>query len=81
MKGDVNLNSSLFSRNQEIRIYKGKLPFWIIAERLGVSENTLLNWMRKELPEDKKAEILRVIDQIKGEVDQHNSKLTRKLRR
>lgn len=59
----------MFVRNQDIRRSKGSIPFWIIAERLGVHENTLLNWMKRELPEEKKREILQVISELKHEME------------
>lgn len=57
----------MFARNEDIRELKGNIPFWIIAERLGVSENTVLNWMKKELTENKKSEFENVINQLKDE--------------
>lgn len=46
---------------------RASVPMWLIAERLGVSEGTILRWMRKELPEEKRDAILAVIWQIQGE--------------
>lgn len=55
--------------NNEIRLYaKGSgVPFWKIAEKLGVSENTFTRIMRKEVSPEKKKEIITIIDQIKKE--------------
>lgn len=53
------------SRNKEIRESKGKVPNWAIAERIGVSENTLLRWMRQEIEGDRKIQILNAIADIK----------------
>jgi hypothetical protein len=41
------------------------LPFWAVADRLGIADTTFSKWLRKELPEEKKQEILKVIDEIK----------------
>lgn len=59
----------LFKRNEDIRLEaKGKgIPLWIVAEELRVSEGTLLNWLRKELPAEKRAEILQIIERLGGE--------------
>lgn len=53
--------------NLEIRqqIKDSGLPFWYVADQLGVADTTFSKWLRKELPEDKKAAILQVIEQAK----------------
>ena len=38
---------------------------WEVAEAIGVSEMTLVKWMRFELPEDKRQRVLQAIEQIK----------------
>ena len=38
---------------------------WEVAEAMGVSEMTLVKWMRFELPEDKRQRVLQAIEQIK----------------
>ena len=58
----------MFTRNKDIREMKGNIPFWIIAEKLGVSENTVLNWLKKELSEEKRLEFVEAINQIKKEL-------------
>ena len=49
--------------NQEIRksAQVAGVRNWEIAEYIGVSEGTLCRWMRRELPEDKKRQILAAI--------------------
>ena len=37
---------------------------WEIAARLGISEQTLVRWLRMPLPNEKTAEIIRVIAEI-----------------
>lgn len=58
----------MFKRNEEIRIAKGKIPTWVIAERLGIHENTLYHIMRKKLPEVEKQRILAAIHEIQTEM-------------
>lgn len=57
----------MFKRNDDIRNIKGNIPFWVIAERLGVHENTLHNWMKKEMSNDRKQAVLKAIEYIKTE--------------
>lgn len=53
--------------NAEIRklIRKKRLRHYEIAEALGVNEFTFSRWLRNELPDKKKREIIKVIEQIK----------------
>lgn len=39
---------------------------WAVADVMGVSECTFSKWMRKELPPEKKQEIFKAIEQLKG---------------
>ena len=57
--------------NQDIReeARKAGVKLWQIADELGISEPTITRLMRKELTAEKKAEILKIIAQLK-EVDQ-----------
>ncbi|RLL47826.1 hypothetical protein D8M04_00665 [Oceanobacillus piezotolerans] len=57
----------MFKRNDDIREAKGNIPFWILAEHLNIHENTLLNWMKKEMPEEKKKSIFNAIEAAKKE--------------
>lgn len=57
----------MFNRNEDIKKAKGFIPNWVIAEKLGVSENTIYRWMRQELSDDKKQRILNAIKDIKRE--------------
>lgn len=52
-------------RNIEVRKAKGKIPNWIIAEKLGIHENSLYRLLRQELSKDKKEEILSIIHELK----------------
>lgn len=58
----------MLKRNQDIRKIKGNIPFWAIAERLEIHENTFYNWMKSEMGSGRKQEVLKVIDEIKNEM-------------
>ena len=53
--------------NREIkdRIRQAGTTQWRVAEALGVSEGTLLRWLRHELTADRKAAILAAIEKAK----------------
>jgi FKBP-type peptidyl-prolyl cis-trans isomerase (trigger factor) len=59
----------MFKRNPDIRTAKGKIPNWVIAERLGIHENTMYSWMRKQLNDSEKQLILEAIRKIKLEIE------------
>ncbi|MEK4067585.1 hypothetical protein [Peribacillus sp. FSL R5-0717] len=59
----------MFKRNKEIREAKGIIPFWVIAERLGVHENTFRNWMKSEMSEGRKEMVNSAIAEIKEEIE------------
>lgn len=52
-------------RNEEIRKAKGLVPNWLIAEKLGIHENSFYRLLRHELPKKKKEEILKIIEELK----------------
>ena len=56
---------TVFTKNKDIVKAKGFIPYWRIAEKLGVHENTLRNWMRKEMDQDKKNKVLKAIEEVK----------------
>ncbi|MBT2729201.1 hypothetical protein J7E63_20090 [Bacillus sp. ISL-75] len=56
-------------RNLNVVEAKGRIPYWVIAERLGVHENTIQNWMKKEMPKERKEEVLGAIAKIKEEIE------------
>ena len=51
--------------NNDILIAKGSIPYWVIASQIDVHENTVRNWMKREMLPVKKAMILRAIEEIK----------------
>lgn len=61
----------LFKRNEDIRQAKGKIPMWVVAERLDISENTFLNWMKKEMDGEKKDRVMSAIAEIKKEFEEY----------
>ncbi|MEN3132678.1 hypothetical protein [Bacillus albus] len=56
------------NRNQDIKNLKGRIPNWMIAEKLGVHENTVIRWLRSDLSVDRKRKIITAIEGIKAEV-------------
>jgi transposase-like protein len=55
--------------NDDIRLLAKKegVYLWQIADRLGIAEITLIRWLRKPLPEDKKKKILNAIYELAKE--------------
>lgn len=55
--------------NQDIRqeAKKSSVTLWQIAEILKISEPTITRKLRKELPEEEKAEIFAIIQDLKRE--------------
>lgn len=53
-------------RNQDIRaaIEGAGLCYWWVADELDIAHGTLSNWLRKELPTEKKQEILTAIQRL-----------------
>lgn len=62
--------------NADIRAAAKKAGVYLynIADRLGVCENTLTIRLRRELPADKKAEIMSLIAEIAAEQRTENGK-------
>ena len=50
--------------NQKIRdaLEENGIPHWKLADMLGISHWTLSVWMRHEMPEEKQAEIMKLIE-------------------
>lgn len=57
-------------KNTEIRtlVKTTGVKMWQIADVLGVADTTLCRKLRKELPQDQKAKILDIIQQLAKEV-------------
>lgn len=56
-------------RNKEIRDYiKSKgIPMWRVAERLGIADSNFSRMLRYEISEDKKKEIMHIVDELATE--------------
>lgn len=52
--------------NEELSLYaKNKgVPKWAVANQMGISEATLIRWLRFPLTEDKKSAFIRAVDII-----------------
>lgn len=59
------MTSEFLERNAEIIKAKGSLPYYLIANHLDVHENTVRNWMKREMVQVKKDMILQAIKEIK----------------
>lgn len=55
--------------NAEIRamLKDSKIPYWRVADKLGVHENSVMRKLRHELPESDKALFMEAIAEIKSE--------------
>lgn len=60
-------------RNKELRQAKGKIPTWLIAEKLGIHENTLFRRFRREMNKCDKKEILDAIKEINIEMSKERN--------
>lgn len=54
-------------QNTDIRhaISAAGLKHWEVADALGISEATLTRWLRRDLPEEKRGDILATIKHLK----------------
>lgn len=64
----------MLNRNMDIKKIRGDLPNWMIAEKLGIHENTFYRWMRMEMSEERKKKVKAAIIEIKNEVINEESK-------
>ena len=55
-------------KNLDIRnkISEANLKYWEISEELGITDSTFSRRLRKELPEDEKTEILKIISELQS---------------
>lgn len=53
----------------EIRKNRGRVPNWMIAEKLGIHENTFYRWMRTEMSGEQKKKVMAAIVEIKKEME------------
>lgn len=45
------------------------IPYWQVAEKMGVSESTFIRWMRKDLNPIVSASVRKAIEELKSEVE------------
>ena len=64
-KAGKQMNIITSKANQEVReaLQNKGMKQWELADLLGVSEFTLTRWLRKELTEDKKEQLLKAINE------------------
>lgn len=55
--------------NLDIRdaLKKNNIRHWELADALGISQYTLCVWLRRELPDDRKSQIFKLIEELSGE--------------
>lgn len=56
----------LNSRNREIKDYiKNKnVPFWMVAEQLGITDSSFSRLLRYQLTEEKRQQIISITDEL-----------------
>ena len=56
----------LSNRNQEIKEYiqDKKVPFWMVAEGLGITDSSFSRLLRYKLSEEKRQEIINITDEL-----------------
>lgn len=58
--------------NEDIRAMSFRIPYRLIAERLGITTGTYMNMLVKPLKKEKHDQIVEIIKEIKGE-DKHGT--------
>jgi IS30 family transposase len=61
--------TTLFNRNEDIKELKGtKITNWMIAEKMGVHEQTVLRYFRDD-SEETRAKLIHAINEIQKDVN------------
>lgn len=60
--------SKVFRKNSWFLEAKGDIPYWVIANQLSVHENTVRNWVKREMTPEIKEKVLAAIAEIKQEL-------------
>lgn len=47
------------------------IPLWVVAAELGIHENTLRIWLRKEMDAERKEKVLSAIQEVRTELEYH----------
>jgi len=55
-------------QNEDIRSMSFRVPYRLIAEKLGVTTGTYMNMLIKPLKKEKHDQIVEIIEEIKGEM-------------
>lgn len=55
--------------NLDIRdaVKSSGFTLWMVADRLGITDATFSRWLRKELPDSKKQEVFKAVEELKQE--------------
>lgn len=43
------------------------IPLWMLAQKVGISEQTLIRWLREELSEERRAQLNLIIEELRKE--------------
>jgi len=54
--------------NEDIRSLSFRVPYRLIAEKLGITTGTYMNMLVKPLKKEKHDQIVAIIEEIKGEI-------------
>ena len=55
-------------QNEDIRSMSFRVPYRLIAEKLGITTGTFMNMLVKPLKKEKHDQIVEIIEEIKGEM-------------
>ncbi|MDP4085801.1 MAG: helix-turn-helix domain-containing protein [Bacillota bacterium] len=60
--------NKVFQKNAWFFEIKEGIPYYAIANKLGVHKNTLRNWIEREMAPEMKTKVLHAISEIKEEL-------------
>ena len=46
------------------RLFNARIPFWMLADAMGVHENTVVRWLRRTVTHDQRERIVHAIENI-----------------
>lgn len=61
------------NKDIKVKARKSGVLIWEIADRLGIADTTMSRKLRKELPDSKKQEIFKIIDELAAEKQASNA--------
>lgn len=51
---------------------KRQIPLWVVANRLGIHENTFRNWLnKKDMHDERKEAVVSAIRDVRSELEEH----------